>query len=88
MGKYITSKIDSLKGDYPIIKNVRGKGLMLGIELDIDGNDLTARCRQNGLLINCTQGNILRVFPPMNVTEAEIDEAMHIFEKSLKEVSR
>ncbi|AVX21757.1 acetylornithine aminotransferase apoenzyme [Carboxydocella sporoproducens DSM 16521] len=63
---------------------VRGKGLMLGLELPGPGAEVVARCQERGLLINCTAGNVLRFVPPLIVNEAEIQEAVRILRDCMK----
>jgi predicted acetylornithine/succinylornithine family transaminase len=87
VGSYLVKKLESLKKKYPkIIKGLRGKGLMLGIELHIEGTQLPVMALKEGLLINCTQGNILRMLPPINITKKDVDEALKLFENVLKRV--
>jgi acetylornithine aminotransferase len=70
---YFRSKLEWLKSRHESIAEVRGLGLLLGIRLTIDGDPLVLKCMQNGFLINCVQGNILRFVPPLVITEEEID---------------
>ena len=53
------------------------------IELKIEGKAVFEECFKNGLIINCTQGNVLRIMPALNVTKKQIKKALYIFEKSL-----
>jgi acetylornithine/N-succinyldiaminopimelate aminotransferase len=77
MGEYLVSKFEELRGKNPIIKKIKGKGLMIGVELDVeDAAAITEECVKEGLLINCTQKNILRVMPPMIVSKKDIDTAI------------
>ena len=77
MGEYLVSKFEELRGKNPIIKNIKGKGLMIGVELEVeDASAITEECVKEGLLINCTQKNILRVMPPMTVSKKDIDTAI------------
>ncbi|MEN3033914.1 MAG: aspartate aminotransferase family protein [Aquificaceae bacterium] len=62
---------------------VRGKGLMLGLELDRDCQEVVLRALQNGLLINCTARKVIRFVPPLVITEGEVLEALEILKKSL-----
>lgn len=74
MGRYFLEKLEGLKKKYPyLIKNVRGKGLLIGLELYINGNEIVAECMNRGILINCTMEKILRFLPPLDITPAEID---------------
>jgi len=67
----------------PTIKDVRGRGFMVGIELAVDGRPIVAACRQQGLLINCTQETVLRLLPAMTITKAQMDRALAILERAL-----
>ena len=64
-----------------MIREVRGMGLMAGVELEIDGRNIYEECLKKKLLINCTQGNVLRLMPPLVVREKEIDRAIGILEE-------
>ncbi|PLY02023.1 MAG: aspartate aminotransferase family protein, partial [Desulfuromonas sp.] len=68
------------------IKEVRGLGLILGMQLDIEGAGIVTKALERGLLINCTVGTVLRFLPPLTVTQNEIDEAMEILDEILKEM--
>jgi acetylornithine/N-succinyldiaminopimelate aminotransferase len=52
---------------------VRGRGLMLGIQLDFPGGQLVNDCLEHGFLVNCTVDTVLRFLPPLVVTESEVD---------------
>lgn len=83
MGEYFFNKLLSLKEKFSFIKEVRGRGLIIGAELDRDGSAIVDACLKEGLLINCTVGKVLRFIPPLIVTKAEIDEGFAIMEKVL-----
>ena len=87
VGKYLLEKLNKLKAEYPFIKEIRGKGLMIGMELTIPGADIVKACMEKGLLINCTADKILRFIPPLVVTEKDVDEMMKILSKQLSAVS-
>ncbi|MCK4244592.1 MAG: aspartate aminotransferase family protein [Candidatus Omnitrophica bacterium] len=84
MGKYLEKKLENLKRKYPFIKEIRGMGLMLGVELKIPGQKIVEKALKKGLLINCTQEKVLRIMPPLIVKKKEIDQAISILDKSLK----
>ena len=87
VGGYLKKQLEALKKKYPlIIKGLKGKGLMLGVELNIEGRHIPALALKEGLLINCTQKNIIRMLPPLNITKKDVDEALKLFEKVLKKV--
>jgi acetylornithine aminotransferase/acetylornithine/N-succinyldiaminopimelate aminotransferase len=81
MGTYFLGKLKELKNKYPVIKEVRGKGLIIGMELTEEGGEIVKLCMDKGLLINCTGGNILRFVPPLIITEADVDACVDILEE-------
>lgn len=84
MGAYLFSKLSELKPKYPVIKEIRGIGLMVGVELSVEGKPIVEKCIAKGLLINCTHEKVLRIMPALSVTKKEIDKAIDILEDSLK----
>ncbi|MDH4202759.1 MAG: aspartate aminotransferase family protein [Phycisphaerae bacterium] len=85
MGQYAREKLEQLKQAYPVIDHIRGKGLMLGIQLTLPGSTIVSRCLKKGLRINCTQETVLRFMPSMTVTREEIDNAVGILDEALNE---
>ncbi|NOZ23128.1 MAG: aspartate aminotransferase family protein [Planctomycetes bacterium] len=83
MGEYILSRLRDLQETFSIIKEVRGKGLMIGIELTMSGNDIVNECMKRGLLINCTHETVLRFMPPMVVKKTHVDRSVSILAKAL-----
>lgn len=80
-GEYLKEKLLKIKG----VKSVRNLGLMVGIELEKgDAHTIAAKCVKNGLLI-ITAKNLLRMLPSLNITYEELDKALEILEKTLKE---
>ncbi len=86
MGIYLRSKLEQLREKFPFISNVRGRGLMVGMELSIDGGDIVKIALERGLLINCTVGKVLRFVPPLIVTQLEIDQMIGILDKIFSEL--
>ncbi len=86
VGAYFMYKLKELQHTYSFITDVRGKGLMLGMELTVDGVQVVENCRKNGLLINCIGGKVLRFVPPLIITESQIDEALQILKRAFEEV--
>lgn len=80
MGEYLFAKLNALKDKYGAIKEVRGLGLMVGMELNIEGKPIVEKCIAQGLLINCTHDKVLRLMPALNVTKKEIDRAIGILD--------
>ncbi|MCX5699053.1 MAG: aspartate aminotransferase family protein [Candidatus Omnitrophica bacterium] len=85
MGSYLLEKLTLLKSAYPVIKEIRGLGLMFGVELNIPGKQIVQAAYTRGLLINCTQDKVLRLMPALNVTKKEIDQAVGILEEALRQ---
>ncbi len=83
MGSYLFEKLNILKQKCDIIKEVKGLGLMIGVELTIEGKHIVEACFEKGLLINCTQGNILRLMPALNVKKKDIDKMIKILKDVL-----
>ncbi len=82
--KYFVKKLNELKKKFSCIKEVRNLGLLVGVELDFAGKDIVEFCIAKGLLINCTQGNVLRFLPPFVITKKDIDKAIKILEDAIK----
>jgi predicted acetylornithine/succinylornithine family transaminase len=75
MNIYFMEKLNLLKEKFPsLIKEVRGRGLLLGMELTREGDTIVKACLEKGILINCTAGNILRFIPPLIVQTRDIDQ--------------
>ena len=75
VGAYLKEKFNAYKEKYPtLIKDVRGRGLILGMELSRPGREIANECLDYGAIINCTAGNVLRFVPPLNITKAHVDE--------------
>jgi len=84
MGEYLRSKLEGLKKKFSFITGIKGIGLMLGMELSIDAKDIFEECFKEKLLINCTQGKILRIMPPLTVKKGDINKAVRIIKKAMK----
>jgi acetylornithine/N-succinyldiaminopimelate aminotransferase len=81
---YLRKKLEVLKNKYSIIKEVRGVGLILGIDLTINGKDIVNYCLEKGLIINCTHDTVLRLLPPLIITKKDVDCSIKILEEALK----
>jgi predicted acetylornithine/succinylornithine family transaminase len=79
-------ELSDLARHFAFIKEVRGFGLMIGVELDIPGKQIVVDAMEEGLLINCTHETVLRFLPPYILTEQEVDRAVQILKKALKKV--
>ena len=87
VGEYFLSKLDEIKKKFPFVQAVRGKGLILGIELKMDGGAIVKEMMQKGFLINCTMGNVLRFLPPLIVTKEEVDRLVEALEEVFRGIS-
>ncbi|MGD9235647.1 MAG: aspartate aminotransferase family protein [Desulfobacterales bacterium] len=72
-GAYFKEQLLALKDRHAVIEDVRGRGLLLGMKLKIDGAPIVRQCMQAGFLINCIQDRILRFIPPLIIAREEID---------------
>jgi acetylornithine aminotransferase len=86
VGDYLRDRLEEMRQRYSFIKEVRGRGLILGMEMTIPGAEIVNEALRQGLLINCTVGNVLRFLPPLIVTRKEIDEALTILDGILKKL--
>jgi len=86
VGRYFKESLETLAGKYSFVKEVRGRGLMLGVELDIPGKQLVLDAMAEGMLINCTHDTVLRFLPPYIVTEKEVDRAVRILRELFRKV--
>lgn len=84
VGAYFVRRLHELKSRYAVIKDVRGRGLIIGVELNIEGADIVKQCMDRGLLINCTGGTVLRFVPPFIIMERDVDTAIGILGEVLK----
>ena len=83
MGTYFTSALKSLSEHHQCIKEIRSRGLMIGIELDHEGMDYVPMAMERGFLINCTMGNVLRFLPPLTITQSDIDRLLNALDELL-----
>ncbi len=80
VGAYFLSRLEKLKEQHSQIKAVRGRGLILAVELTIPGAETVSKCMEKGMLINCTNGNVLRFVPPLIITKQDVDKAVGILD--------
>ena len=88
MGNYLREKLEQLSQRHAFAGDVRGRGLILGLKLDIPGAEIVKEAMAKGLLINCTAGSVLRFVPPLIVTRKEIDMAISILDEVLSTVAK
>jgi predicted acetylornithine/succinylornithine family transaminase len=79
MSKYFFEKLERFKADFPdLVKEVRGMGLIIGMELTRECDAIVKACLENGILINCTVGNVLRFIPPLIIQRRDIDHLVDV----------
>jgi acetylornithine aminotransferase len=78
MGDYFRAAISQALAGNPGLKEIRGQGLMIGVELTKPCGELVTRAAEKGLLISVTADTVIRMVPPLIITEAEIDEIVAI----------
>jgi len=98
VGNYLRERLEELKEKYPLVGDVRGMGLMQGVELVREGKEPATEeilqvfevTKRRGLLIGKggLYGNVIRIAPPLNISEADVDEAMRILDEAFEEASR
>ena len=87
-GKYFLECLENLASQHSIVKQVRGKGMILAMELDKPGSKIVVDCMKNGFLINCIKQNILRFLPPLNISKKDISSLMPVLSNSLLRLSK
>ncbi|WP_447975144.1 acetylornithine transaminase [Nitrospira sp. Kam-Ns4a] len=83
MGEYLAKGLLEIKDRVSTVKEVRGLGLLLGMELTIDGQPVVAACLARRLLINCTMDRVLRFVPPLIISQHEIDRLLTVLPQVL-----
>jgi len=86
-GAYLTEKLEGLKKKHSFVTDVRGVGLLLGLEMsDARSAAVVNECRVNGLLLNSVRPNVIRFMPPLTVSDSELDRAVQILDAALTSV--
>jgi len=88
VGGYFRMRLTEMMRDFPFIKEVRGQGLMIGVELEFSGKQLVLDGMEEGLLFNCTHDTVLRFLPPYILTEQDVDRAMAALTKVFKKAKK
>ena len=87
-GAELRQGIEKLAAKFDFIREVRGEGLILGIDLSIDGAAIVTEALRGGLLINCTHEHILRLLPPFLIRRKDVAEFLNKLEKALKQATK
>jgi predicted acetylornithine/succinylornithine family transaminase len=78
VGSYFLDRLGGLKTSNAKVKEVRGRGLIIAVELTVPGAEVVTECLKRGLLVNCTGGGVLRFVPPLILTKTDVDKAVGI----------
>jgi len=71
----------------PVVKEARGAGLFLALELNQPGHEIVVDCMNRGFLINCIQQNVLRFIPPLTISRKDIDSLVSVLSNSLTKLN-
>lgn len=83
-GEYFIGELKKLQAKYPDkVKEVRGRGLILGMELTSEGRPVVEHCLVNRVIVNCTAGSVIRIVPPLIISKEEIDLVVAALDKAL-----
>jgi acetylornithine/N-succinyldiaminopimelate aminotransferase len=82
-GTYFMNKLDKIKEGNSIVEDVRGMGLMIGMELGVECGKLVDILRKKGVIVNCAAGNVLRFVPPLVISKGQIDTVTCVLEDAL-----
>jgi acetylornithine/succinyldiaminopimelate/putrescine aminotransferase len=88
VGKYFLDRLASLQARHRVVTAVRGKGLLLGMEVSVPARTIVSGCMARGLLTLTAGDNVVRFVPPLIVTEADVDRATGILEEVLSGLPR
>jgi acetylornithine/N-succinyldiaminopimelate aminotransferase len=86
LGKRIQDRFRAKLAGLNCVKDIRGTGLMIGVELDAPCPELTAKAKGKGLLINVTSGNVIRLLPPLVISDEEADQIVDIVCELIEEI--
>jgi len=86
MGDLIHARFHALASQFGFIEEIRGRGLIVGLKLSVSCQEMVTRAFERGLLINCTQESVLRLLPPLIISEKEVEEMVDIMTHIFGEV--
>jgi acetylornithine/succinyldiaminopimelate/putrescine aminotransferase len=88
LGEHFKSRLTALAQECDIIREVRVAGVMIGIELAVDGTPVVKECLERRLLVNCTHSTVIRLLPAMNLTTEQADEGCDILAAAIRNLPR
>jgi acetylornithine/succinyldiaminopimelate/putrescine aminotransferase len=87
MSQRFRERLEALKSELPIIGELRIHGLMIGVDLTIPAAPAVEKCMRRGVLINATHDTVVRLLPPLNVTEEQVDTGCEVLAETLREMA-
>jgi acetylornithine aminotransferase len=87
VGDHFKKRLLDLQSKHDVIREVRGSGLLVGLDMQIECGDIVKECLQRGFLVNCAQGHVLRFVPPLVIEQAEVDKLIDCLDSLLTDVS-
>jgi predicted acetylornithine/succinylornithine family transaminase len=85
LGEIFRQRLAELKSQCELVKEVRVLGVMIGLELSIDGTPVVQGCMDERLLVNCTHGTVIRLLPAMNLSEQQVHDGCDVLAKVIKQ---
>jgi acetylornithine/N-succinyldiaminopimelate aminotransferase len=85
-GEYFMNKVRGVAEGWDAIKEVRGKGLMIGVELNFEGGEVVEKMMERGVLSNCASDTVMRIVPPLIISRKELDKIFDVLVESIKVV--
>lgn len=87
MGKYFKQRLSELKSEFPVIVEIRGLGLLIGVEIEGESLPIVKKAMEKGLLLSAAGGNVVRFLPALNVDIETVDKGLEIFRSIIEEVN-
>jgi len=86
-GHFLINLLQDKTADLPQVIDIRGKGLMVGVELSFEGRTVVTEMLHRGVLSNCTQGNVIRLVPPLTISETELKTLVEVLTNAIRKTS-
>jgi acetylornithine/succinyldiaminopimelate/putrescine aminotransferase len=88
MSDRFRSRLEALKEELPIIRELRVRGMMIGVDLTIPSTPAVGRCMERGVLVNATHDTVLRLLPAINITAEQVDAGCEVIATVLRELAQ
>ncbi len=86
LGEQFRQRLEAIKAQNPVIRDVRVVGLMIGVELEVEGAAIVQACLEKKLLVNCTQNTVIRLLPALTLTPEQVDEGCEVLASVLNQI--